>query len=69
MNMVTSNLYIPQYSSFHESCTLTLCLFYVVAYYAQVAGLHYGVSLSDNGFEVSFAFTSYIPHASACRLR
>ena len=26
--------------------------FYVSAYYAQAARLHYGLSLSDNGFEV-----------------
>lgn len=65
MNMVRFNLYIRQYCSFTYFLSLLCC----IAYYAQVAGLHYGVSLSDNGFEVSLAFSSFTPHAFACLLR
>lgn len=34
-----------------EKCSINI-YYYVSAYYAQDAGLYYGLSLSDNGFEV-----------------
>ena len=42
---------LPSFLLYHENCSINLYL-YVSAYYAQAARLHYGLSLSDNGFEV-----------------
>lgn len=43
---------------YHENRFINI-LFFVSAYYAEDAGLYYGLSLSDNGFEVGFVKLSF----------